>query len=560
MGRFFILLSVALSGCLGQIGDSAVQSPDQAPPGVAPPPSTEPPPPVTPPDDTAPADPWTGLHPSSAVGMRRLTNVEIEAAVTDLVGEPIGFTDGFPPEERVGGFENNAAALTFPPTLTERAFDAARRAAERVANRAETFAACAANQRNRTCAETFLRSFADRAWRRSVTDTELVRLLSVYDVGTQQENFTLGITLAVQATLLSAPFYYLIEDERTEAKPGYTVLDGAERASRLAFFLWRAPPDAALRAAAAAGDLDTAAGVRAQAERLLASPLAERSITEFHRQWLALDRVAEVNKDPVYFPTWDDDLPAKMRSELDRYLAQTAITEDSIAALLTARYSFQDAALRSFYGEGTSATSDGFAQVDLPQNRAGLLSRGGFLIMEGFDQTSPVLRGLFIREKFLCGELPPPPEFVDNVPSEPTDVDTTRARADAHASDPQCKGCHQFMDPIGFGFERFDATGRWRETEAGQPIDDRGDVIASDIGTFRGAAELGAKLANSDFFRACFVRQWFRFATGRLESRNDLATLQSLADVAKSTGSYRAIQLALTQTDAFLYRPTEDTQ
>ena len=492
--------------------------------------------------------------------MRRLTNTEIEAAMTALMGEEIGFTDGFPPEERQGGFENNASVLTFPPTLSERAFEAAERAGQRVASNPGAFADCAESTRNAACASTLIGAFARRAWRRPVEPDELARLMSAYELGAEQEGFELGVSLAVQATLLSLPFYYLVEDGTAIAKPGWLALDGYQRASRLAFFLWRAPPDEALLAAAADGRLDTTEGVVAQAERMLDAPRALDALEEFHRQWLELDRVAQVNKDPERYPDWDDELPSKMLSELELFVREASYVDDSVEALLTARYSFQDEVLRRFYADGSSPEATGFDRLQLPPRRAGLLARGGFLIMEGFDQTSPVLRGLFIREKMLCGELPPPPEFVDNVPSEPSDNDTTRSRVEAHASDPQCRGCHQFMDPIGFGLERYDATGQWRTTEAGLPIDDRGEVVATDLGTFQGAAELGADLAGSAFFRACFVRKWFRFALGRLETDQDLSTLRALFDVVATTGSYRALRLALVQTDQFLYRRTEDSQ
>ena len=566
MGRFLIILSVAVCGCSGQIGEPALQGSDPSEPGPAdtPPdapgtpglPPQEPAPPGQPPATGEPPNPWVVFAATQPATMRRLTNVEIEAAVRDLVGEGIGFTDGFPPEERLGGFENNAAVLTFPPTLSERAFDAARRVGDRVAADPEAFAPCATTSQNRSCGRTLIGAFAARAWRRQITDAELDRLMTAFDAGVD-ESFETAVALGVQATMLSLPFYYLIEDETTVAKPGFVALDGYERASRLAFFLWRSPPDEALLAAAANGGLATAEGVRAQAERLLDSPKAGRAITEFHRQWLELDRVAEVNKDPEQYPEWDDMLSAKMRTELDYFIEQAAIQDDSVNALLTARYSYQDEALRRFYADGSPTAVDGFERIELPERRAGLLARGGFLIMEGFDQTSPVLRGLFVREKLLCGHLPPPPDFVDDIPSAPSPDVTTRSRTEAHANDPQCAGCHVLMDPIGFGLERFDAIGRWRDTESGQPIDDRGNVINVDIGEFTGAAALGQKLAESAFFRACFVRKWFRFALGRTESREDLATLQSLDAVVADTGSYRALQLALTQTDDFLYRRTE---
>jgi len=53
------------------------------------------------------------------------------------------------------------------------------------------------------------------------------------------------------------------------------------------------------------------------------------------------------------------------------------------------------------------------------------------------------------------------------------------------------------MDPIGFGFENFDAVGRYRKIDNGASIDTSGEVFhTADIdGKFIGVAELGKKLA-----------------------------------------------------------------
>jgi hypothetical protein len=144
---------------------------------------------------------------------------------------------------------------------------------------------------------------------------------------------------------------------------------------------------------------------------------------------------------------------------------------------------------------------------------------------------------------------------------EPPKLDpmlTTRQRFAQHSVDPACAGCHRLMDPIGLGFERYDAAGLFRATEAGKPIDAKGEVVGSDIGVFDGPIELGRKLAGSADLRACAVRQWFRFAYGRGEVAEDACTLGKLEGaVAQAKGDVRELIVALTQTDAFLYRRAE---
>src|SRR5690606_33667595 len=115
------------------------------------------------------------------------------------------------------------------------------------------------------------------------------------------------------------------------------------------------------------------------------------------------------------------------------------------------------------------------------------------------------LRGVLVRERFLCHDMPPPPPVVGDLP-EPTGNETTRERyEEIHAGNPSCAGCHSLMDPIGFAFEHLDASGRYRETEAGLPIDDSGYLAAlggEDI-PFEGPTELAVALAERPEVATC---------------------------------------------------------
>src|SRR5690606_26349670 len=100
---------------------------------------------------------------------------------------------------------------------------------------------------------------------------------------------------------------------------------------------------------------------------------------------------------------------------------------------------------------------------------------------------------------FLCDILDPPPADVMFELPVPDASSTARERFSEHSSNPSCKGCHELMDPLGFGFENFDTLGRFRATESGQTIDASGSIIDSDVdGTFVGVRELADKLAASD--------------------------------------------------------------
>jgi hypothetical protein len=98
--------------------------------------------------------------------------------------------------------------------------------------------------------------------------------------------------------------------------------------------------------------------------------------------------------------------------------------------------------------------------------------------------------------------------------------------------------------------------GRFRVEENGKPIDATGSITQSDVdGEFEGVVELAHKLTGSDKVRNCYATQWFRFAYGRGETKEDTCTMDVLKEQFEATGGdIKELLVALTQTDAFLYR------
>jgi hypothetical protein len=216
--------------------------------------------------------------------------------------------------------------------------------------------------------------------------------------------------------------------------------------------------------------------------------------------------------------------------------------------------------LGKFYGvAGLSST---FVRVDHTalgmRPASGILSLGGILAFySDRNNTSPTHRGVFVRKALLCEGLPPPPANANIVPPVQKPNQTRRQAMSNHAQDPTCAACHQRMDPIGFGFEGFDASGAWRTSEAGQPIDASGAIVGSDVaGDFNGPAELGAKLAASDQALSCAATQWFRYSFGRdagATSDGERCAVTALHDALK-TGGALALVRAIPETAPFLYR------
>jgi hypothetical protein len=168
-----------------------------------------------------------------------------------------------------------------------------------------------------------------------------------------------------------------------------------------------------------------------------------------------------------------------------------------------------------------------------------------------------VVRGKFIFEELFCGHVPSPPVGL-NVTEPPADpTRTTRERFMVHREMEACRGCHAMLDPIGFGLENFDGVGSWRDTENGKPIDASGELPEVDVkGPFVGPAELAQKVAESQDARACFAEKWLSFAYGRVPGADDACSRSQLETAfADSGGNVKALLIAATQTDAFLYLP-----
>ena len=229
---------------------------------------------------------------------------------------------------------------------------------------------------------------------------------------------------------------------------------------------------------------------------------------------------------------------------------------DGFAELLTASYSYMNQRLADFYGV-TGPSGDAFERVELdPDRHAGILTMAGILAsLAKPNQSSPVHRGKWVRERLLCEELRPPPPNVEITPPNLDPGLTTRERFSEHRKSPFCSTCHNLMDPIGLGFEHFDGAGLWRDSENGRDIDDSGEVIGTDAdGPFRGPVDLAQKLARSEQVRDCLTLSMFRFAYGRSEAPEDEGSLRVLRERFAS-GNLRDLLAGLTQTDAFLYLP-----
>lgn len=501
------------------------------------------------------SDPSTGAAP-----LRLLTHVQYDNTVADLLGDTTHPSSGFPAENVVNGFSNNVAANQANPRLVEAYQTAAESlAATAVASRLDLIAPCPDGQDNSSCGKSFVQTFGARVFRRPLTDGEAGIFTNLFDA-TLASGYPKAVELTLRAMLQSPQFLYRVDAlHAPTTESGAIALGPYELAARLSYFLTNSTPDDTLLAAAASNQLTSSDALETQARRLLETPRAKDMAQDFVRQWLGLDRLdgaARQAPDESYGAT---ELVPDWKASLGAFLGDAIWSDGTVDALMTSPKLFLTDKLATLYGEAAPASP--MAPVSEPTERAGLLTQPALMaLLAHSDQSAPVLRGVFVREKLFCLDVEPPPPNVVAVPPEVDQTATTRERFAQHTADSSCRGCHDMLDGIGFGFERYDQLGRYRETENGLPVDDSGTVVASLDpaldGDFQGALELANRMANDDTVRNCIATQWYRYAMGRVEDSTDQC---SLADVksrfAASNGQFRELLVAITLSDAFRYRP-----
>jgi hypothetical protein len=244
---------------------------------------------------------------------------------------------------------------------------------------------------------------------------------------------------------------------------------------------------------------------------------------------------------PLVFPQVDRELLEAMSTET-RLFVQSQLREDRDAVeLWTAPYTFVNERLARHYGlSGISGKE--FQRVTRQNpNRAGLLGQAGMLTaLSTGSRTSPTVRGMYISSRFLGVDAPPPPANIPPLAERPGEASVTmRERLTTHRTNPACASCHAMFDPLGFALENFDATGRWRTTDGGSPIDATGTF--TDGTRFNGPVELRAGLLKyRDGYYANVTQQLLAYALGRKKAGRvydyEMPAVQAIVRSASSSG------------------------
>ena len=318
-------------------------------------------------------------------------------------------------------------------------------------------------------------------------------------------------------------------------------------------------PDEELFRLADAGRLGRPQVLDAQVRRMLADPRSTALVDTFAEQWLQLRNLDRTKPDPTLFPAVDDELRAAMRRETDLFLGAVIREDRSLLDLIDAPFTFLNGPLAHHYGI-TGVTGEAFQRVPLDgTQRSGLLTQASILTVSSYPtRTSPVLRGKWVLQNLLGAPPPDPPAGVP--PLDEAAVGTSvslRTQLEAHRANASCAVCHDQIDPMGFGLERYDATGVWRTHDGPFEIDDSGTL--PDGTTFRGSLELkGILRSESDAFTQNLAEKLLTYALGRgLESYDTTAIDTIVQRVADADHRFSSLVLGVVDSQPFRMRRPE---
>jgi hypothetical protein len=496
----------------------------------------------------------TGYFASTRI--RRTTPLEYQKTVAALVASDAPAVS-FPVDSFSNGYDNKADQLRVTELLAQNLWNSVPEIASRAAQALADAASCAgASDAGESCARELLEPFVARAYRRPASEEELEELMTVFRTGFTGGTFMEGLTLALTVVFQSPDFVYHTELGEAGASGAAVSMTAYETAAALSYLATGGPPDAELTGLAASGEILSADVRAAQAARLFSTDDASDTLGIFAAQWLEAGKLDLEMRDDDEFPEWPE-LLELAKNEMQDFFTEAVVTDGAdFGTLLTANWTVADGALAEFYG-GTMGAN---GRLTLPAGeRSGLLTQVAVVGAHSTQvDSSPVQRGHFVRVRLLCQSLPPPPTNIVVMPPPRDPSLTSRERWAATTSTDTCWGCHYNMDPIGYGFENFDAIGRYRSMDAGKPVNAASELTDTDVdGPFDGPVELGQKLAQSSLARECFASHWLEWALGVSPSESARAALaQAAKGFIDGQSSVRDLMVATVRSDRFVLRST----
>lgn len=502
----------------------------------------------------------TGSAPLGFARVWRLTDEQYVNAVRDTFGVtmPAEITGV---AETTGEYVNYSEAAPKIDLKIATLYQTAAHQAAVTASKAhlKTFLSCGEQAPSDVCVTQLIKNRVSRAFGRPLAEDEVQGLLGVYKAsGT--DGPTVGVQLVIEAALQAPSFLYRSElgPQQAGGPTGKVTLTPHEIASAMSFALMDSVPDDALWATAQDGSLADPAVRAAQVERLLALPAVQKNLSHKAGFWLGVERLGITHKDET-FPEYTAQVQADLYKSTQLFVEEI-FSKGTVTDLLTSKRMYLNEPLAKLYNiTGTGLTGSELKPVDVqaPERAMGILSQPG--VISAFSRPNrgdPIHRGLFIYNSLVCGRAvgAPPPGATQVDTDLPKDM-TERQRAEYRATH-TCRACHAIFDPLGLASEKYDAIGRYSETDAnGAPIDSTSTItnLSPELdGPITGLPDVAARLKVGRRVSDCAVTNLTQYALGA--QQNDKCALQTVQDKFATTGSFADYYRALFNSPGFVVR------
>jgi hypothetical protein len=484
----------------------------------------------------------------------RLTHAQWEESVRDVLRLPDvpGLSSTFTSDPPEGTFSNNERALYVTPTLRGDYLRAVETLSQSIVSDPAALSRLTGGVADPA---TFIGDFGRRVYRRPLSTEEVARYQALFtQAGTilaSGDPFADGVKVVIEAMLYSIHFIY-----RAELGTDGAPLSGYELGSKLSFLLRNTTPDDVLLNAAQAGQLDTPEGLVAEAERMLDAASAEAALRRFHSELFGVEHYVNIDKNTAVFPEYSTALNPDLMEADELFFDAIFSQGQGLRELLTSTTAYVNPATAPFYG--VTASGAGFRPVDVGLDRPGILTRLGFLALNGtLRDPDPIHRGVTINQKILCAKLAPPNVEIPPLPMQ-MEGQTNRERVTAHTGPGTCgASCHaDIINPLGFAFENFDAVGQLREFDNGKPVDTASEYEFTDgLKAFAGASDLATLLAESPQAHACYTKHLAEYGLSRDLAEGDRSLTNQLVSASITPGSsIKHMMLDVIQSPAFRVR------
>jgi mono/diheme cytochrome c family protein len=491
----------------------------------------------------------------TAPPVRRLNRDEYAATIRDLLDIQTDVTSSLPADGAGGeGFDNAGETLFLSPLLSEKYIQAAKFvmdiAAKEYKPRARILVAHPGNGVSQEqAAREILKAFLPRAFRYPVKEEDVEPYLALFRAARKQgQEFEPAIFFTLRAVLVSPRFLFLAEPSNTSGDT--RRVDAYSLASRMSYFLLGSMPNEFLFDIAAAGKLHDPAVVHELIPRMLRREQALEFAKRFVDQWLRIRQLdGDRAPDAKLFPAWttDEEMRSDIRLQPALFFHEILKRDLSVLNLIDSKQTVVTRKLMRHLGETIKLTGDAqqpqFADLPEGSTRGGLLGMPAVLAVSSYPyRTSPVLRGAWILESILGTPPPPPPAEVPALEKQATaEPKTVREMLTLHRESPVCASCHSRIDPLGFALENYDFIGRWRDQDAGKPIDNRGELPDGTV--VAGPQSLKAALLDrKDLFVRNLTAKMLGYALGRGLTPQDACTVDRIVAELRDN-DYRAQKL-----------------